>query len=227
MGAAKQRTSLALIVAHENVQDSRSGFLSGECWSQQQPPTWFPFLTFWRRRFEHISKRILSSLNLIIFQTFGWLLIIYTALSRMTLLGKIGWINNSKYVVYICVVVYYTKFELFTSTSSGDEICWRCSIGDTRATSDDNFAIFPRPCTVIYVKRFQWSCVNNKLCQKKSPKVSPFLSLSIQLGLYICSPSLLWYPKGISNQKSRNDDEVPVIAQSKCSTTWNVVRSFE
>lgn len=96
----------------------------------------------------------------------------------MTLLGKIGWINNSKYVVYICVVVYYTKFELFTSTSSGDEICWRCSIGDTRATSDDNFAIFPRPCTVIYVKRFQRSCVNNKPCQKKAQK---FLLFSLFL----------------------------------------------
>ncbi len=31
---------------------------------------------------------------------------LYTALSRMTLLDKIGWINNSKYVVYISVVVY-------------------------------------------------------------------------------------------------------------------------
>lgn len=149
----------------------------------------------------------------------------------MTLLDKIGWINNSKYVVYICVVVYYTaKFELFTSTSSGDEICWRCSIGDTRATSDDNFAIFPRPRLYMWSVSSDPAWITNfvKKKAKKSPKVSPFFSLSIQLGLYICSPSLiLWYPKGISNQKSRNDDEVPVIAQSKCSTTWNVVRSFE
>lgn len=104
------------------------------------------------------------------------------------------------------------------------------ALGTQRATSNDNFAIFPRPRLYMWSVSSDPAWITNfvKKKRKKSPKVSPFFSLSIQLGLYICSPSLiLWYPKGISNQKSRNDDEVPVIAQSKCSTTWNVVRSFE
>lgn len=67
---------------------------------------------------------------------------LYTALSRMTLLDKIGWINNSKYVVYISVVVYTIQSLSYLPQQALE---MRDMLTYTRPTGDDNFAIFPRP----------------------------------------------------------------------------------